>query len=214
MVPSSRFCPEMYASAAERKICQRARIWRRFGWKFTVAYLSFEYFSCLLNYTLIHISNRRWVQGLHMLSVESIDFYGGNRRISRFSVFAEASKSEGRDWWQFWLRFSVFIFHSLKKMSQPDFSLKFLDILRNQPQKSQNLTSSVDLRSSAPEMSNDTSQTQLTAPLFKIACFESHKRRGNVMFIANRQEDINFTWHNERRLESPEETFNLKPMTS
>lgn len=34
------------------------------------------------------------------------------------------------------------------------------------------------------------------------------------MFIANRQEDINFTWHNERRLENPEETFNLKPMTS
>lgn len=34
------------------------------------------------------------------------------------------------------------------------------------------------------------------------------------MFIANKQEDINFTWHNERRVENPEETFNLKPMTS
>lgn len=37
---------------------------------------------------------------------------------------------------------------------------------------------------------------------------------GIVRYSANRQEDINFTWHNERRLENPEETFNLKPMTS
>lgn len=83
----------MYASA-ERKIFQRASIWRRFGWKFTVAYLSFEYFSCLLNYTLINISNRRWVQGFNMLSVGYVDFYGGNRRNIRILGVCWTSKSK------------------------------------------------------------------------------------------------------------------------
>lgn len=67
MAPSSLFCPRNVCFSRGKKNIPTARIRRKFGWKFTVAYLSSEYFSCLLNYTLIHISNRRWVQGLHML---------------------------------------------------------------------------------------------------------------------------------------------------